>query len=198
MEFERASCNDFWIDTMSHPENGYFGNELYWVGKVFPKGWSYRNITLINQSYDDFTRVCGNETNITSAEKMIKHFNTKRTNTSLDNIRYPLANLAIPNIGHIFNHVIYHANTMRQMKLACELEIHRLEHGSYPENIDNIATDQNYTKDICDGKTMRYLTTPNGYKLWSVGKNLIDENAKTDPVEGFSHRQPDWVWEIDL
>ncbi len=57
------------------------------------------------------------------------------------------------------------------MNLMFDLEEHRLQHGSYPETVDQF----NPPRDYFTGEPIRYKRLPNGYYLQSVGQNKIDD-----------------------
>ena len=65
-------------------------------------------------------------------------------------------------------------------RLALLLELHWHEHGDYPEALDEIVMPDGETmpNDPFDGKPYRYRKLADGYKLWSVGKNCVDDGGK--------------------
>jgi len=102
---------------------------------------------------------------------------------------------------------IYAQTLVNQAIIACALERHRIQNGSYPDSLDlvKLTDGKSLPTDILTGKPMGYRTTANGkYALWCVslngkdhgGTRVLDkehpENTKfrKDTYEG------DWVWDF--
>lgn len=64
-------------------------------------------------------------------------------------------------------------------RLALLMELHWLEHGDYPKTLDEIVMPDGETmpSDPFDGKPYRYEKLADGYKLWSVGRNCVDDGG---------------------
>ena len=102
---------------------------------------------------------------------------------------------------------IYAQTLVNQAIIACALERHRIQNGSYPDSLDlvKLTDGKSLPMDILTGKPMGYHRTANGkYVLWCVslngkdhgGTRVLDkehpENTKfrKDTYEG------DWVWDF--
>jgi len=57
------------------------------------------------------------------------------------------------------------------------------EMGVYPETLKELTPKYNYDlpKDLFDGKPLRYQKGADGFSLWSVGEDLVDDGGKLDP-----------------
>ena len=73
---------------------------------------------------------------------------------------------------------------------ACALERHRIDHGEYPDSLDPIP--RQLTIDPLHGSSFRYKRTEEGFLLYSVGPNGVDDGGEEG--KGSSMDQKDWVW----
>ena len=81
-----------------------------------------------------------------------------------------------------------------QAWIACQLELHMLEHNQYPKALGELEAD--LPTDITTGKSYHYSLTEDGrYKLWSLAWNQTDEGGKL--MENYSRKNnaDDWVWQ---
>ena len=98
---------------------------------------------------------------------------------------------------------------VRCLVASCALERYRLAHGSYPESLAEVAVflAGQTPRDPVDGEPLRYVrTSPDTYKLYSIGLNARDdggtEYVPERPKKGapaVHHRLTDvppgdWVW----
>jgi len=98
---------------------------------------------------------------------------------------------------------------VRCLIASCALERYRLAHGSYPERLAEVAVflAGQTPRDPVDGEPLRYIrTSPDTYKLYSIGLNARDdggtEYVPERPKKGapaVHHRLTDvppgdWVW----
>jgi len=65
-------------------------------------------------------------------------------------------------------------------KAALMLNLYRTVHGSYPERLNDVATQLvgRVPDDFCSGEPLRYRKIENGYQLYSVGLNGIDDGGR--------------------
>ena len=120
---------------------------------------------------------------------------------------YILTALVVPAMSTIMHKAAYAQTLVDQSVVACALERHRMENGSYPSSLDavKLATGKPLPLDIMNGKPMGYRETTDGrYLLWSVGFDGEDEGGKR-AVDGkhpektkFSdaNYSGDWVWDF--
>jgi hypothetical protein len=83
-------------------------------------------------------------------------------------------------------------------KAALSLSLYRKVHGEYPPALDALATQliAPVPIDPCCGEPFRYVRTVDGYRLYSVGLNGIDDGGRTheDWLEnsGIDHSEHEW------
>lgn len=78
-------------------------------------------------------------------------------------------------------------------RIAIALELHRLDHGEYPESLAvlNPGKPGGIPLDLITGEPFRYKRTTDGsFAMWSVGWNEKDEDGLT--AKNFA--DGDWVW----
>jgi hypothetical protein len=65
-------------------------------------------------------------------------------------------------------------------KAVLMLNLYRTIHGSYPETLDDVATQLvgRVPDDFCSGRPLRYRKTEAGYQLYSVGLNGLDDGGR--------------------
>lgn len=74
--------------------------------------------------------------------------------------------------------------------LACDLESHRLNHGRYPERIQEIGG--SIIVDSMTGEPFMYRLTGSGYLLYSIGSDGKDNGG--DRTNQHTFNKQDWVW----
>ena len=75
------------------------------------------------------------------------------------------------------------------------LEVYRDKHGHYPKSLNDLLPDliNAIPMDPHDGKPLRYLITADGYKIYSVGENGVDDEGSYS-LGDFT--RPDLVFEV--
>ena len=107
----------------------------------------------------------------------------------------------------VIRNSIYTQSLANQAVIACALERHRIENGSYPDSLDplKLTDGKPLPLDIMSDKPMGYRKTPDGkYALWCVGFDRKDDGGKrtldqTQPERTkFSDENysGDWVWDF--
>ena len=120
---------------------------------------------------------------------------------------YFMTSLIAPALGNVINNVIYAQTLVNQAIIACALERHHIENGSYPDSLDavRLADSKPLPPDPMDGKPMRYRKTPDGkYVLWSIGfdgkddggKRMLDEKKPERTRFQDATYVGDWVWDF--
>jgi hypothetical protein len=66
-------------------------------------------------------------------------------------------------------------------RLAAALAVYRVAHGEYPNNLSQIVPDivPELPIDLFSSKSFRYKPTSDGYLLYSVGENGIDDGGSS-------------------
>ena len=120
---------------------------------------------------------------------------------------YFMASNFIGSFSSAIRNSIYTQSLANQAVIACALERHRIENGSYPDSLDPVKlTDgKPLPLDVMSDKPMGYRKTPDGkYALWCVGFDRKDDGGKrtldqTQPERTkFSDENysGDWVWDF--
>jgi hypothetical protein len=80
--------------------------------------------------------------------------------------------------------------TRRLMRLGLALFRHQLEHGEFPEDpLPEFAL----LPDPFTGEAFRYRRTAEGFILYSVGPNLLDEGGETSKRPGSGPDDVSWI-----
>ncbi len=115
--------------------------------------------------------------------------------------------LIAPALSNIVNRAVYTQTLVNQTAIACALERHRIEKGSYPESLDAVKLfdGKPLPLDVMNDNPMSYRKTADGkYALWSVGFDGKDDGGKRvlDKMKPESTRFSDekylgdWVWDF--
>jgi hypothetical protein len=87
-------------------------------------------------------------------------------------------------------------------KLALAAELYRFRHGDYPVSAIELIPEfmTSLPVDLMDGKPLRYARDGSRYRIWSIGRNGVDDGGKFFRVtlnsSGWTHpiHDGDWVW----
>lgn len=115
-----------------------------------------------------------------------------------------LMKLVAPSLSPVSNISLYGETCRRFAILACALERHYLDHGSYPQSLEALVPDYltAIPKDVMDGQPIRCRPTPNGrYMLWSIAFDRRDDGGtvnvpagKQAPPLTKTNYVGDWTW----
>jgi hypothetical protein len=115
-----------------------------------------------------------------------------------------LARLALPAMGQVKRSSALAENTRIQTLIACALELHFLQHGSYPPKIEDLA---NISITAFDGTPMHYRPSADGrYRLWHSGPDGQDDDGalaaekpqkKKDASPRSTDYLGDWTWRYE-
>ena len=104
-----------------------------------------------------------------------------------------LEKLLLSGLGvSLFQEVARIHNYLQMARIACLLELHKLEKGSYPETLDEMSLDLPH--DCLTGESFLYRQTGDGrYQLYSLGWNERDDRGRVSK----DRKGPDgdWVWQ---
>ena len=118
-----------------------------------------------------------------------------------------VSTLVISATLQIARRAVYAQSVLDHATVACALERYRIEHGSYPDSLNEIklANSEPLPIDVFSGKPLAYRKTENGkYALWSVGFDGRDDGGKRALNEADSmgarfrdkNYKGDWVWDF--
>ena len=120
---------------------------------------------------------------------------------------YIMAGLVMPVSRSAISRCAYTHALVNQAMIACALERHHIENGSYPDSLDavKLADGKPLPPDPMNGKPMNYRKTADGrYALWSVGfdgkddggKRTLDEKKPENTQFHDGTYTGDWVWDF--
>ena len=128
---------------------------------------------------------------------------------NFDVFRHPdhiMARLILPSMTMVSGHALLQDVRRQQALAALALERYFVKHARYPATLTELTPEflPAILLDPCDGKPLRYRTTPAGrYQLWSVGFDGKDDDGKvTVDAKGaakLSKREylGDWTWKYE-
>jgi len=101
--------------------------------------------------------------------------------------KLPLTMLLLPTMARSLTTRAHRRTCLRQMALGIELELHRRAAGSYPNTLDDLklAHLDEVPVDPFSGQPFRYRKEGEGYLLYSVDENGVDDGG----VQERQHRQ---------
>ena len=115
-----------------------------------------------------------------------------------------LARLALPPMAQVRRRSALAENTRLQIVIACALELHFLQHGRYPTQLEDLASP---SVSAFDGTPMHYRLSADGrYRLWHPGPDgkdddgaIASEKPQTpkDASPGSPHYLGDWTWRYE-
>ena len=175
------------------------------IGWIIPRGWLYFEMVshssmldgLVANGWDANAKVFHPRT----LDENEKDFEAKLNVVSATWNHHVLARLLLPALTRVSMKFSRAQATANQAALACALERYHLAHGSYPESLSQLVPEYlaQIPNQAVSEEPMKYLHTPGGYVLYSVGWDGVDDggaflkaiNGKPEaiwPVTG------DWVW----
>jgi len=110
------------------------------------------------------------------------------------------AHLLVPWLSHAADRFARAQAEVDLALVACALERYRLQTGRYPDVLANLTPNllAAVPPDVVATQPLKYrLTKNNGFLLYSIGWNQIDDGGtpgKTTHREAFDPRKGDWVW----
>lgn len=171
---------------------------------LYPRGWMHHCKVKANELHDaflaDYAPVNGVEPDFNTRDSREGPFRQAQAPSSFDRFRYAIVVVLMPALENVEKSLFHAQAHLTQARIACALEHARLKVGAFPESLDAVAPHFGPTipKDFCDGKPMRYRRTADGYELWSVALNRVDEGGTHLTKEDDRKKQPDWLWKLVL
>ncbi len=95
------------------------------------------------------------------------------------------SSLMLPAIGATTNASARLAAQLAAADAGIAVELYRREHGALPESLTKLAPQYIPTApmDPYNGKPMLFKVAPEGFTIYSVGKNKVDDGASLDPQQ---------------
>lgn len=114
---------------------------------------------------------------------------------------YILAKFSLPSVQGIWRITAYQDTVQKQILIACQLEQHFLQAGSYPSSLPSDAPAS------FDGTAMHYVNTKDGrYRLWHLGPDGKDDGGSLPKEKSSASTQSnirnadylgDWTWRYE-
>ena len=81
---------------------------------------------------------------------------------------------------------------LRVTQIRAAIALYRKANGRFPESLDALCPDilPSVPIDPFSGKPMRYAKTPDGWKVWSVGMDNLDNNGEAVTYRGEKDTAP--------
>lgn len=198
---------DFWTSSPLGPSvSPYVREAVAWIPAGF---FAHSKTTEVPLSYDylispqlmtGFKSLMGEHRRLESL---------LRSQSCLRRPDYLLARWTLPSFLHVREMTVFADNLVRQARLACALELHFLEHLSFPPKLEELNATHLAGASLLavDGNPMHYRVNGLGrYWLWSDGPDGVNDGGmmRTEKkVRGSSsspdtrHFQGDWVWRYE-
>jgi hypothetical protein len=155
------------------------------VVSALPKGWFAANAAMRVRSIMNFRN------QLSPDQKLMMWAQASQNQRAEDDSRsrwkywmYPLANAPYQGVVASFCSAQVR---IQQAILACDLEIHRNLHGSYPQKLEELQLSS--IIDPMTNEPFKYRTVEKSYLLYSVGSDNKDDGGISSPK-----RNPDWIW----
>ena len=170
---------------------------LWMLDWGYPKGWSFQDQALNYRLYERELLV------VEPALGRI-HMENHLAGPQLQSLDIGYAVFISPKINEcmkgILEDLAYSHTTIMQALIACSLEEYRLEHGQYPQSLNDMSPSHPFPSDPFNGQPFKYLRPePDRYTLYSVGWNQTDEGGQVHFYENGNDKrlqlnEGDWAW----
>ena len=172
------------------------------VRSLIPQGWHYRALLEYNKAMDlvlsclDMDNKCFKEDTFQSPLNELANPEAWKIRGIPSSVvkMFKLDSLYHSHLKYIMKFALAQS-TINEAKIACTLELYRIENKKYPDSLDDLGEllpKEELPKDCINSKPLQYRLTDEGYILWSVGKNGTDEGGIRSRLDD----NGDWVWEI--
>ncbi|MEQ1749858.1 MAG: hypothetical protein ABL974_10575, partial [Prosthecobacter sp.] len=205
-EYPRGRA-DFWMSSPLGPSVSPYVREAFaWIPAGF---FAHSKTTEVHLSYDYLIspQLMTGLKDIMGEHRRLESI--LRSQSCLSRPDYLLARWTLSSIFHVRDMTVFADNLVRQARLACALELHFLEHLSFPPNLEELNATHLAGASLLavDGNPMHYKLNGLGrYWLWSDGPDGVNDGGmmRTEKkVRGTSsspdtrHFQGDWVWRYE-
>ncbi len=110
-----------------------------------------------------------------------------------------ISSASIPAYIGVFQKYAVTQTYVDEATIACEIERHRLAHGSLPATLEELHM-TSLPHDLIDGQPLRYrVVGADNYLLYSIGWNAIDDGGvpgRRENSKSLAYEQGDWVWSL--
>ena len=142
-----------------------------------------RNAVIYEKNLLEFWRKAFTAIDRTKDEPMQTHLALKRVladeerAAQADKVGHTLNMILLPVVSSASRKLVTLQTLRRMRTLKIELLKYRLAHNAFPDTLQSFDTTT--TTDPFNSKSLRYRREGKGFRLWSIGENLIDDGGKT-------------------
>lgn len=166
-----------------------------------PKGWYVHNKAFIARMHNDYSVPAvdpvGHRVYLDRARDYGTIYEAAITNDST----LFIAELVMPEAEKAIVRFANSQVSLDQAVVACALERYQLANGDYPGALDALVPDfmDSVPSDVIDGEPLRYRREGDGFVLYSIGSNEIDDGGvvglkETHRGRDWRRDEGDWVW----
>ncbi len=202
LRFERASFNESVVRLL---QNGR-GNAISEVaGTIESKSmsplvhWTFRWLFLghdkvfYNNAIQEWVEALESAPKQGVSSEQIRDIAQDLGSTPEEKAKRLFSALSLPDLYKSISRIVFLQSQVDQARVACALELHRIESGAYPDTLSNFGTGVyiEIPPDLTTLKELGYQKKSDAeFSLWSAGWNATDERGKIakDKLDG------DWVW----
>jgi hypothetical protein len=224
LDFHRAALHAFRMDMVvnvnavqyieRNPNQveflGNFGDPLSSAMRFFPRGFYDATASVVAESeFKHFIKPLRDHgwKEALKASVEYENWEMEMENRIWSHPHYFMALNLIGSYTSVIRNSIYAQSLANQAVIACALERHRIENGSYPDSLDplKLTDGKPLPLDVMSDKPMGYRKTPDGkYALWCVGFDRKDDGGKRNLDQTQPERTKfsdenysgDWVWDF--
>ena len=158
------------------------------IATKLPDGWYQNNAAMTARLGLQLRDELGDGGDLHSWLKACERAEGRAQLTS--NWEYWLHPMKNNSFGQILKNACRNQSIVQMAMLACDLEIHRLDHGRYPERLQE--TGSPLITDSMTGQPFIYQIAGSGFLLYSIGSDGKDDGGTRLIVNVVN--QPDWIW----
>jgi hypothetical protein len=184
--FENAKTQPQWIAWGTFQDTpGWKRDVLNGVARRMPIGWYQGNAAVWAQQGLQLRGDLGEGENLQSwFQACLRAEKRAAGNSSW------MDALTENSFGTVFKRVSSIQTLVQHTLLACDLEIYRIDHGHYPERLQEIGGP--VIVDSMTGEPFIYRINDSGYLLYSVGSDAMDNGGNRSKQDAYF--KWDWVW----
>jgi len=173
----------------------------------YPSGWRHQNQLAIARMFHEAIlpayRPDGPSVDLAASEAVRDEWKI-RGDWTRKRVWHPyriFAQLLMPAIEGVATKTARNQAVVSQARVACVLERHRLTRGQYPLSLEALCPQfaDRLPPDPVNGQPFRYRCVPEGYVLYSIGEDLVDDQGAPVAKErgtspGTRQAKGDRVW----
>ncbi len=198
LDVENFASFGIFEEMKKHPESIAWGRPLSvpeWQYDIFtrisaklPAGWFLENAALRARQGLQLRDELGEEGNLGSWFRACERAGERgQFTSSWEFWRHPMKNDVIANA---IKNACRNQTMIQQAMLACDLETYRLDHGRYPQRLQETGSPS--ITDSMTGESFIYRIADSRYQLYSIGSDGKDDGG--DRSKQNTYDKQDWVW----